>query len=205
MMAEDEILKVDLGAKGRSYYEQQFANYSFTKMIKLAANRSTEITETFAFLPKGFAQQAANAENYRWGIGMSLKNSPTRPPLVDFIRNYLDQDSKHVCVMENADARKDYPYVAELDGRIFFDESDLYHLSLPGDSCEQIDCELLTSGCLRYFFAVLTSPNDFFVSHPEGRVEFQHLDTLVHNARFFITTAWDEEGYVIARLGETRE
>ena len=83
----------------------------------------------------------------------------------------------------------------------FFCASDVYHIALPGDSREQIYVAFSECQSIPYFFAILTKPNDYFVAHPDGRVELHLLDVLVQNAEYFVTTAWDGEGYVVARLG----
>ncbi len=199
MINDDEIIKVYFGEEGYEYFNQQFTNEK-TKLSRLVEHRSHDILDTFSFLPKNFSQQAIDAENYRWSLGMSLENSPTRPPLVDFIRDYIKAAPENVCVMENADFRKEDPKDSRLKSRMFFHESNVFHISLPGDSPEQIDYELLVSGRIRCFLAMLTSPNEHFAAHPEGGVDFSHLDVLVQNAKFLITTAWDEEGYLIAQL-----
>ena len=201
-MADEEVVRVDFGQKGLEYFHQQFANEE-TKLSKLVELRSRDIVETFSYLPKSFSQQALDAKNHRWALGMSLKHSPTRPPLIDFIQEFLAADPKNVCVMENADRKKNDAYVATLECRMYFHGPNVYHVSLPGDHPAQIDYELGVSGCLRCFLAILTSPNEFFVAHPEGGVDYSHLEVLVQNAKFLIATAWDEEGYMIARLDGT--
>ena len=204
-MAEDDVVRVEFGSGGKAYFRQQFSEYNFTPLIALAAQRECDIKETFAFLPKAFAGKALAAKNHRWALGMSLKHSPTRPPLIDFIEEYLDANPNHVCVMENADRRKGDAYVRQLECRMYFHGTNVYHISLPGDLTAQIDYELGVSGCLRYFLAILTSPNEFFVEHLEGGVDFSNLESLVQNAAFVISTAWDEEGYMIARLGDSTQ
>ena len=201
MMADDDIVRVDLGDSGRAFFRQQFATFGFRKLIALAKKRENEIEETFAFLPRRFARHAAAAENYKWGIGMPIDYESILPPIVQFVHEFLDESTERICVMDNADARKEYPYVAALETRVFFDASDVYHIVLPGDARERIYSAFCECKSIPYFFAILTQPNDYFAAHPEGRVELHLLDVLVRNAEFFVTTAWDGEGYVVARLG----
>ncbi len=204
-MADDEVLRVDLEKRGHDVISKHLSEYNFTRLIGLLEKANHEILETFAVLPRTLAHEVIESE-YLWDT--YIPQESVIGPLARFIREFLELNpEEHVCVIEAFLSSKDATFDDGWDwgSRVFYNESLLYHVSIPGDSCERIECSLREVPDLPYFALILTSHNGYFASHPDGKTDFNQLEELAQNARYFIATPWDGSGYLVARLGESSQ
>ena len=185
-----------------NYLETKHLPHGLTLATRLLINLTLQQGIITTFIPKIEKSKLLIdlLANYEFSVNHLFPSKPsfeiiTNQWLYPMVQNFLEQDERRLCVLEEHDAKLGDPVMMTCPNKFVTYKSDVYYVLY--DSTLETVSTTFNWGTSWYFIAVLTSfPDDRF---SKGLLTFtiDELDLLAMRTEKIIISAYDQESYLV--------